>query len=560
VALLSDGEPLRVAVAHPEDPGPFACPPLAGLVSAAGRLLLAAVHYEVERRGGIVAARDTDGAHIVGTETGGTVYVETRGAEFYEGQSKPVHALSYSEIEEIAALFEPLNPFDRALLPGSPLRVKGASNGLFISAKRYSLTGPDGNFIDRKESILGMLLPPGEDWIDEAWRTIGEIWDGRRPIPRPWFTLPAVRCLSATSPRYAHEFEGLLGGSPQSNPKVDRKALQPSKREAERVGRLRPWALFLVATAIGRAADRTLSSLVVAPFERDPLKWTTLSWRFAENGEPVSFGKPDDAGTIWRLRTLHEFLAGYVRHSIPEMLAPDGSPCGPYTRGVLRRRPVRDGDRWLLLKESALWGDDPRYAFSLPDPEKFRAGCGAASADWQGKIKPGLAVVGPTAVARKLRMVVRTVQTWASGRHQPGDPAAVARAIVAVADVAGLGLPTDEHLRNEEICAALPGRAAGVQHEIAMTVGRLTEYHGGVRALARAIAKQGEPDLEPTLRRWLRLARSKPRPIGDLNRIGSRLAKFGRAEIRKLHRRVNTGQSGPLGDRQAVLAYLSLLQ
>ena len=108
---------MRAAVAHPEDPGPFSCPPLAGLVSATGRLWLAAVHHQVERRGGIVAACDTDGAHIVATEKGGTVYVDTRGADFYEGgPAQPVHAVSYSDVEEIAALFDPLNPFDRSLL------------------------------------------------------------------------------------------------------------------------------------------------------------------------------------------------------------------------------------------------------------------------------------------------------------------------------------------------------------------------------------------------------------------------------------------------------------
>jgi hypothetical protein len=176
-----------------------------------------------------------------------------------------------------------------------------------------------------------------------------------------------------------------------------------------------------------------------------------------------------------------------------------------------------------------------------------------------GQIRPALAVVGPTAVARKLRLVLRTVQTWAAGKHQPGDLAAVARAIVSVANAAGLGLPTDEHLRTEEICAALPGRAAGVQREIATAVATLAQYHGGVRAIARAMAKQGEADLESTLRRWRGLAESKPRPIGDVNRIVSRLAKFSRAEIRKLHRRVATGQSGPIGDRQAILAYLSML-
>lgn len=42
--LLSDGEPIRTAITHPEDPARFACPPLAGLVTAGGRLLLAMVH------------------------------------------------------------------------------------------------------------------------------------------------------------------------------------------------------------------------------------------------------------------------------------------------------------------------------------------------------------------------------------------------------------------------------------------------------------------------------------------------------------------------------------
>jgi hypothetical protein len=123
VTLLSDGEPFPRAVAHPEDPGPFACPPIAGLVTAGGQLLLAMVHRLVMDRGGIVAACDTDGAHIVATPEGGTIYVETRGANFHEGAAEPVRALSWPDIEEIAASFEALNPFDRTLLPGSPLRV-----------------------------------------------------------------------------------------------------------------------------------------------------------------------------------------------------------------------------------------------------------------------------------------------------------------------------------------------------------------------------------------------------------------------------------------------------
>jgi hypothetical protein len=295
---------------------------------------------------GIIAACDTDGAHIVATEKAGTVYVETRGADFYEGgAAEPANALSYAEVDEIAVLFEPLNPFDRTLLPGSPLRVKGASEGLFISAKRYALVGSDGDFIDRKESILGMLFAPFDGWIDEAWRTIGEMWDFRPPARRPWFALPALRCLSLTSPACSREMKALAG--------------------------MRPWNSFLVASVLGTKSEEPelRTAVAVAPLEPDPKKWAALDWRFGETGKPVPLGRPDSQGVRWRLRTLERFLSDYVKHPIAEMLAPDGSPCRAYTRGILRPRPVRDGERWLILKEATVWGDDPRHAFSVPDPE-----------------------------------------------------------------------------------------------------------------------------------------------------------------------------------------------
>jgi hypothetical protein len=535
VTLLSDREAVRTTVAHPEEPGLFACPPLAGLVSATGRLWLAAVHHEVERRGGIVAAWDTDGAHIVATETGGTVYVETRGADFHEGgQAQPVYALSYSDVEEITAAFQPLNPFDPALLPGSPLRLKSTSDGLFISAKRYALTDPDGQYLDRKESILGMLLAPCEGWIDEAWRTVEEFWDGKQLTHRPWLDLPAVRQLPVKSPAHARQLRGLTC--------------------------LRPWNYFLVASAIGRNAGdlEPVHVVVVAPFDHDPKTWPFLDWRVADTGERLPLGRPDAEGRRWRLMTLRQRLSGYARHPIPEMLAPDGSRCGPYTRGVLRRRPVRDGERWLILKEAAVWGDDARHAFSVPETESVRASPSSPAADWETKIRPALAVVGPSKVARKMGLADRSARAWAAGHRQPENPGDVARAIVAVAQGAGLGLAADEHLRAEEICGDLLLRAIAVQAFIVVTVAILGERCGGVRALAKAIAGENGPALEATVRRWLTLGKGELRPIAELNRIVARLAKFSRAEVSKLRRRVRV-ESGPVGDRQAVLAHISLL-
>jgi hypothetical protein len=231
--------------------------------------------------------------------------------------------------------------------------------------------------------------------------------------------------------------------------------------------------------------------------------------------------------------TLRERLSSYARHPIPEMLAPDGSRCGPYTRGVLQRRPVRDGERWLILKEAAVWGDDPRHAFSVPDTESVRASRSTAAADWESKVRPALTVVGPSAVARRMGLADRSARAWLAGQRQPENPGDVARVIVAVADGAGLGLATDEHLRAEEICGDLLLRAAAVQALIVVTVAILAERHGGVRALAKAISGENGPDLEPTVRRWLGLGQSELRSIRELNRIVARLARFSCLEIRK---------------------------
>jgi hypothetical protein len=61
------------------------------------------------------------------------------------------------------------------------------------------------------------------------------------------------------------------------------------------------------------------------------------------------------------------------------------------------------------------------------------------------------------------------------GERQPENPSEVARAIVAVANEAGLALSTDEHLRAEEICGELPYSATAVQCSIVIAVEVLSE-------------------------------------------------------------------------------------
>lgn len=128
-----------------------------------------------------------------------------------------------------------------------------------------------------------------------------------------------------------------------------------------------------------------------------------------------------------------------------QRLAKSCRSCPSFRSVASQRRPVRDGKRWLILKEAAVWGDDPKHAFSVAEPEKVRSKRGLRRLE--SKIEPALTIAGPAAVAWKMRLAER----WAAGARQPESPGEV-RAIVAVAHGAGLGLPTDEHLRAEEIC------------------------------------------------------------------------------------------------------------
>ena len=82
-------------------------------------------------------------------------------------------------------------------------------------------------------------------------------------------------------------------------------------------------------------------------------------------------------------------------------------------------------------------------------------------------------------------------------------------------------------------------------------VAQLADHFGSLRAIARALRGDGAGDLEPAVRRWLALGQGPLRPIGEINRIIARLAKFSRAELRKMRRRIRT-EPGPTGDRQTI--------
>jgi hypothetical protein len=142
-----DEEPYECTVAHPDVPGAYCFPPLASLITGAARLMLALLEYSVTELGGTYAMEDTDSMAIVASKSGGIVPCPGGPFRTPDGQDA-VKALSWNEVKDIVDRFDSLNPYDRAVVPGSVLKIEDVNFGPksgkqrqiychAVSAKRY---------------------------------------------------------------------------------------------------------------------------------------------------------------------------------------------------------------------------------------------------------------------------------------------------------------------------------------------------------------------------------------------------------------------------------------
>ena len=160
-----------------EKQGEWYFPPIASLIAGGAHLLLAMLERCITGKGGHYLFCDTDSMCIFASPNGGTVACPN------EPQIK---ALSWKQVEEIAARFESLNCYDRTKVPGSILKIEKVNFhagkqielfGFATSAKRYVLYRYDakGNIVivDAKAHGLGYLFPPQDavegdpqsDWV-----------------------------------------------------------------------------------------------------------------------------------------------------------------------------------------------------------------------------------------------------------------------------------------------------------------------------------------------------------------------------------------------------------
>jgi hypothetical protein len=169
-------------------------------------------------------------------------------------------------------------------------------------------------------------------WIREGWEwildpTSGELW---------WFRLPAVSQTAVTSPRLLDAFDGY------------NKSAQPDAQ-------IRPFnfCLSVHVAEFGHpeGVDPTRFHLV-APYEEDRAKHLELLWIDRFTGSPYRISIEDDFGSSGAVlvKTYGDVFTSYVHHLEAKSLDTEGQP--GRGSGVLTRRPVREGMRAYIGKES----------------------------------------------------------------------------------------------------------------------------------------------------------------------------------------------------------------
>ncbi len=336
-----------------EYPGRWYFPPIAALITAGGRLLLAALERAVSDKGGTYLMCDTDSMAIVASESGGLVPCNGGTHHLRDGRDA-IKALSWTELlDRIVMRLDALNPYDRNSVSESILKIEkvnfsdGKQQELYgygISAKRYALFSRTSEGI-RIEKVsahgIGYLFPPKRDfdkrlevhvWIRDAW---DYILRGVLQLPRTepdWFKLPALMRFTVNT------LEVL-------------KALQMRQASLPYPKRVKPYSFGLLAiTKQTKGVDPITPITAFTDDLSNVLKreWINMhdekSCRLALPGE----GLPGDV----EVQTYGWIVGSYPWHPEAKSLAPDSKPCSELTAGLLKRTPVTAGDFQAIAKET----------------------------------------------------------------------------------------------------------------------------------------------------------------------------------------------------------------
>jgi hypothetical protein len=354
--------PWQIRVSAVESPGEYCFPPVACVITAGARFMLALLERLITDTGGTWVFCDTDSMAIVATPTGGLI-AAPGGAHRLPDGTAAVKALSHAEVGDIIDRFTTVNPYSPGTVTGDTVLAtvaNGTGHCLAISAKRYAIYDPDklvqhchgmsardpvqrpavsgmgSPILKLSEHGLGHLMNPldpddtdNRNWIHEMWIYVLAEHLGL-PARRPdWLDKAALSRFTVSTPDLWRPFERWNLDRPW-------------------VGQIKPYNFLLVAhvARLDQPVDAAARWQLIGPYSQNPADWDTMQWwdRYNPAAEPYTITTTDDTDDddrVIRVQTYADILARYTRHPEHKFLAPDGRPCTPTTVGQLRRRPVQ---------------------------------------------------------------------------------------------------------------------------------------------------------------------------------------------------------------------------
>ena len=391
-----------------EKAGPWFFPPLASMITSAGRLLLAMTEECVNRKKGTYLFCDTDSLAIVSSKNGGSLNI---------AGSEGRRILPWAETQKIADKFTSLNPYDRIAVKGSILNLVDANYtdsdpakpqrqlyGYSIAAKRYALYEKTGKssitIVDPKAHGIGFLYPPQDspkNWGKDVPFWIYQLWDyivrGALKLPRKppsWLDIPQMMRLTITT----YNVLEMLGEWEIARPYNFL---------------LLPMVDPLFGFAFHRQSDEKV--LLVCAFSSNQKQWFDLECVNVHNGKKYKMlnCKKTNGSIPYNVVFPSQFahlLIQYQQHPEAKSLAPDGTPCNAETRGLLKRAHVIAGEiRYVGKETDRKWEEgDEITLLEFAATEYGRKGKVVAPED----VKAAIAISGSTSALAKAGLIART--------------------------------------------------------------------------------------------------------------------------------------------------------
>jgi hypothetical protein len=419
----------------PEDPGAFTFPPVASLITAGARLMLATLERCVTDAGGTYAFADTDSMAIVAAEDGGLVACEG-GPERLSDGSPGIRALSWQQVRSIVDRYRALNPYDRRAVPGSILKVEKVNfdeggnprelQAWVISAKRYALftVGRDGQPVIHgySEHGLGHLLNPvspesaDRDWMRVIWEGLVREALGGPPVELPWGDVPAIMRSSVTTPGLLARFDGF-------------------NRAKQYPIRVKPFGFLLAATVDPRERPEglpvTKGFQLIHPYSRNPTDWLKFKWidLYSRKRYRVRT-RGHTRGNVIRVQTFADVIERYRDHPESKSADSSGTPAQRWTVGLLARRPVTASLVLHIGKETNLLEQQQEGVLEIDPQEVY-----LSEADYQ-RLQELIGQVSIPKLAAASGVSERMLRYLRDGSRRPSP--AVAQAILgAVGEALG---------------------------------------------------------------------------------------------------------------------------